>query len=62
MKTSETKFESYDAKGTREYNSWESTFRSEPPKIKPHFCGGLFLHDEDGSEPTGSERLVDENE
>ncbi len=27
MKTSETKFESYDAKGIREYNSWESTFR-----------------------------------
>ena len=33
MKTSETKFESYDAKGTHEYNSWESTFRSEPPPI-----------------------------
>ena len=35
MKTSETKFESYDAKGTNEYNSWESTIRSEPRNSAP---------------------------
>ncbi len=44
MKTSETKFESYDAKGALECNEWEFTFRSEPPKIKNSPIGEFLIY------------------